>query len=378
MFQDFSPDFEILLKKIEKKGKRALARFVSLFLRRERIAAESIATMDAKSILVIRQHNQMGDMLLAVPAFRGLRNRFPDARITLLAASINTDVMMNNPFVDEVLTYAKERNRRNPLHLIRFVRSIRKREFDIVIVLNTVSFSVTSMMLAAVSGARVRIGSSSRKFGSDLTSRFYHLELPLPDDEELLVMHESEHNIYPLRAIGVKETGLESLLVPNAEERAEAERLVAASFGQDSSFVVVHPGAGKKQNMWSPERFADLIGRLRERREMGVVAVRGPVDAEAFDEFLKACRGVNVVLSSPSVGLLGAVMQRAVLTLCNDTGIMHIAGAVGADCCALFGPTDPSRWKPVNENVVAIRSADGTVGSISVEEVLSAAARFLG
>jgi ADP-heptose:LPS heptosyltransferase len=366
-----------LFKRFEKRGKRALARFIAPFLRGDRIDPGEIARMDARSILVIRQHNQMGDMLLAVPAFRGLRNRFPDARITLLAASINTDVMMNNPYVDEVLTYAKERNRRNPLRLIRFVRSIRRRGLDLVIVLNTVSFSVTSMLLAAVSGARVRIGSSSRKFGSDLTNRFYHLELPLPDDEELLGMHESEHNIYPLLAIGVKEAGLESLLVPTDEERAEAKRLIAASFGEDSPFIVVHPGAGKKQNIWPPGRFAELIGRLREIRDVGIVAVRGPVDGEAFDGFLKACRAVNVVLSSPSVGLLGAVMQRATMTLCNDTGVMHIAGAVGADCCALFGPTDPSRWKPVNENVVAVRAPDGLVGSVSVDEVLAAAARFL-
>lgn len=366
-----------MLKKIEKKGKRALARLAALFLRKERIEPGSIAEINARSILVIRQHNQMGDMLLAVPAFRGLRNRFPEAHITLLAASINTDVMMNNPYVDEVLTYAKESNRKNPLRLIRFLRSIRKRRFDLVIVLNTVSFSVTSMLLAALSGASVRIGSSSRKFGNDLSSHFYHLELPLPDDEELLRMHESEHNIYPLRAIGVRATGLESLLVPTDEERTESESIIAASFREGMPFIVVHPGAGKKQNIWPPERFAELIGRLREIRDMGVVAVRGPVDGEAFDGFMNAYGAVEVVLSSPSVGLLGAVMQRAALTLCNDTGIMHIAGAVGANCCALFGPTDPSRWKPVNENVVAVRAEDGVVGSVTVDEVLAAAVGFL-
>lgn len=366
-----------MLKKFEKRGKRALARLVALFLGSESIAPEKFAEIDPSSILVIRQHNQMGDMLLAVPAFRGLRNRFPNARIALLAASINTDVMMNNPYVDEVLTYAKERNRGNPFNLLRFVRSIRDRRFDFVIVLNTVSFSVTSMLLAAVSGARLRIGSSSRKFGHDLTGRFYHLELPLPDEGELARMHESEHNIYPLRAIGVKDAGLESLLVPTENEVSESERLVAASFGKNRPFIVVHPGAGKRQNVWPPERFAELVRRLRDVREVGIVAVKGPVDGEVFDEFLQACGAVTVVLSSPGVGLLGAVMRMAVLTFCNDTGIMHIAGAVGSNCCAVFGPTDPSRWKPVNENVVAVRAVDGEIESVSVEDVLSAAQPFL-
>ena len=366
-----------MLKKIEKMGKRTLVRLVALFLRGGQIAPERIAEMDARSILVIRQHNQMGDMLLAVPAFRGLRNRFPRARITLLAASINTGVMMNNPYVDEVLTYAKERNRKNPLHLLRFVRSIRSRRLDLVIVLNTVSFSATSMLLAAVSGARVRIGSSSRKFGHDLTSGFYHLELPLPGDEQLARMHESEHNLYPLRSIGVIVDGLESLIVPTDEEKMESERIIAASFSKDSPFIVIHPGAGKKQNIWPPERFAELVRRLSDVRDVGVAAVRGPVDGEVFDEFLRACGSVDVVLSSPGIGLLGAIMQQAALTICNDTGVMHIAGAVGANCCTVFGPTDPSRWKPVNENVIAVRAADGEIGSVSVEDVLAAAVRFL-
>ena len=365
-----------MLKKIEKKGKRALARFVALFLRNERITPERLAEMEPESILVIRQHNQMGDMLLAVPAFRGIRNRFPEACITLLAASINTDVMMNNPYIDEVLTYAKERNRSNPINLLRFVRSIRSRRFDLVIVLNTVSFSVTSMLLAAVSGARLRIGSSSGKFGHDLTGSFYHLELPLPDEGELSRMHESEHNLYPLRAIGVEPAGLESLLVPTDLEEREGERLVAASFGKKRPFIVVHPGAGKRENVWPPERFGELVRRLCGGG-LGVAAVRGPVDGEAFDAFLRSCEGVTVVLSSPSVGLLGAVMRRAALTLCNDTGIMHIAGAVGANCCAVFGPTDPSRWKPVNGNVVAVSAPDGNIASVAVEDVLRKAQPFI-
>ena len=175
----------------------------------------------------------------------------------------------------------------------------------------------------------------------------------------------------------MKETGLESLLVPTDDETAAGERLISAAFGEGSPFILTHPGAGKKQNIWPTGRFAELIRRLREKQDVGVLAVRGPVDGEAFDSFMQACESVNVVLSSPSVGLLGAVMRRAVMTLCNDTGVMHIAGVVGANCCAIFGPTDPSRWKPVNDNVVAVRAADGLVASVTVDDALEAAVRFL-
>ena len=89
------------------------------------------------------------------------------------------------------------------------------------------------------------------------------------------------------------------------------------------------------------------------------------------------CTMHPTVVSRPQVGFLSALMEHAALTLCNDTGIMHIAGAVGAPCIALFGPTDPARWKPVNETVVAVKATDGHVESVSVDEVLSVALQLL-
>ena len=365
-------------KGIERASKTALARAISPFLSDKRITASELARMHVQRLLVIRQHNQMGDMLLAVPALRGLRRRFAGARITLVAAPINADVCRRNPYVDEVLVYAKEEHRRRPLGLLGFIAELRKRRFDAAIVLSTVSFSVTSMLLAAASGARVRIGSTSRPFGHDLSSRFYHLELPLPSAEELARMHESAHNLYPLSAIGVYESDLTSVLVPREDEELDCERFIAASFGQGERFIVVHPGAGKRANVWPAVRFAEVATALHDRFGLGVAAVRGPVDTAALDAFLGACGTHPVAISCPPVGFLGALMRRSALTLCNDTGIMHVAGAVGSRCVAVFGPTDPARWKPVNGTVVAVKGIDGKVESVGVEEVLAASVRLLG
>ncbi len=364
-------------KRIERKAKRLLARLIAPFLRGRPITPEEFNRLTVSRLLVIRQHNQMGDMLLAVPALRGLRRRFPGARITLVAAPINAAVAERNPFVDEVLTYEKRRGRRNPLAPLLFAAELRRRRFDAVIVLNTVSFSITSMLLAAASGARVRVGSTSRPFGHDLSARFYHLELPLPPPEELARMHESRHNIFPLAAIGVEEDDLKSEIAPSAREIRDAERFVEAVTDSRRPFIVVHPGAGKRQNIWPPERFAAAAALLHERHGAAVIAVRGPVDGPASDAFLAACSVRPALLLSPSVGFLASLMRKAACTLCNDTGIMHIAGAVAARCVAVFGPTDPLRWKPVNETVVAVRAENGLVESVTVEEVVAAAERLL-
>lgn len=356
-----------------------LARLVSIFLGKKKINPEELSRLRVERLLVIRQHNQMGDMLLAVPAFRGLRKRFEGSWITLVAAPINTEVVLGNPYLDEVLTYSKESHRTNPAELVKFLKKLRRRRFDMVIVLNTVSFSITSMLLAVASGARIRVGSTSLPFGHGLSRRFYHLELPLPTETELEAMHESEHNLYPLAVIGVREEDLSSVVVCTDEHERDCERFLSAVFPAGNPFVVVHPGAGKKQNIWPPERFAEIADRLRETFALGVVAVDGPADSESLDAFLASCKDpCPAVASCPRVGFLAALMKRAALTLCNDTGIMHIAGAVESRCITVFGETDPARWKPLCESVIAVRSGDGSITSVSVDEVMEAVKGVLG
>ncbi len=366
-----------MIKGIEKKGKLALARLFSLFLSKRRVTPAELEGMPVARLLVVRQHHQMGDMLLSVPAFRGLRARFAGARITLLASPVNAACMRRNPYVDEVLVLPRKKGFGAPVSLARFIADLRGRRFDAALVLNTVSFSVTSMLLAVASGARLRIGSTSEPFGHDLSSRFYHLELPLPPRERLDSMHESAHNLYPLAAIGVHVADLSSVFVPSEEDERDCERFIAESFESPARFIVVHPGAGKPANVWPGSRYAEAARILAERYRCGVVATGGPLDADALDAFLRACAAPPFVLPCPSVGFLGALMKRSAITLCNDTGIMHIAGAVGARCVAVFGPTDPARWKPVTESVVAVRGRDGSVASVSVDEVVAAAAALL-
>ena len=192
-------------------------------------------------------------------------------------------------------------------------------------------------------------------------------------------MHESERNLYPLRKIGVAETDLSPLLVPTEAEEVDAARFVRERIGE-APFVVIHPGAGKRRNIWPPERFAEVARRLGGGAGRGgyrVVAVSGPVDAPVLRRFLAAGAEPAAAVELPPVGFLGALMKRAALVLCNDTGVMHVAGAVGAGCVAVFGPTDPARWKPAVDSVVAVRGSDGTVDSVSVEMVLEAARRVL-
>jgi ADP-heptose:LPS heptosyltransferase len=356
-------------KKIERKGKRFLVRIASRLVRTERKSPEEILAARPRRILVVRQQNQMGDMLLATPAYRAIKESLENPEVGVVSARINRDVLLNNPFVDIVFTY----NNRDPAGAVRMIREIRKTRFDLAIVLHTVSFSFTSALIGLFSGAAARVGSTSDPFGHELGGAFYHLELPLPTEEELSRMNEAEHNLYPLRALGIDTKDLSPLIVPTAENASFAREFVEKTSRPGRKRIVVHPGAGKTENVWPPERFGEVVNRLDRSIEADFYVVKGPRDGRHVAEFGRTASAPYAVLEGRPIGDVAAVLREADLVLCNDTGIMHVSCAVRANTLAVFGPTDPGRWAPRSANLSIVRAENGDLRRLDVETVVEAA-----
>jgi ADP-heptose:LPS heptosyltransferase len=361
------------LKKIERSSKRTLMRALSRIVRTEKRTAESIRKSGPKRILIIRQHNQMGDMVLAIPAFRAVKESVVGCKLGVVTSMINRDVLVNNPYVDYLYVYQKK----NPFSILSMIFAMRRVGFDLVIVLNTVSFSFTSAVLALLSGARLRVGSSTQAFGTRIGSSFYNLELPLPSEEELLAMNETEHNLYPLASLGITTDDLSPLIAPPEGSKKWADELVAEYGRSGEIIIVVHPGAGKKENIWHPEKFAAVVDRIHKKKPTCLFVVQGPRDEGTVETFTRAVAMRSNVLAKRSIGDIAAVMKRAHLVLCNDTGTMHVSCAVGASTLAIFGPTGSKRWAPKCGNLYTIQAPDGRLQSLTEEIVYRKAVEIL-
>jgi heptosyltransferase-2 len=362
-----------LVKKFERSSKRKLMWFLAKFLKAEPLESDYFRGRTFEKILIIRQHNQMGDMILAIPAFRAVRNAYPGTKIGVISSSLNRDVLLNNPYLDRLFLYDK----RNPLSLVRLIGDLRREKYNLVVVLHTVSFSFTSVALAVLSGAEIRVGSTSRELGDRLTGSYLNLTLPLPSDQELERMNESEHNLYPLSAIGVGTADLAPVIVPTEESSRWAEKFDLERWDRDGVRLVVHPGAGKAENIWPPQCHAQVVNELNRGRRVNVVVVEGPRDAAAVSAFVDACDLVPTVVRKRNIGEVAALMRRADLVICNDTGVMHVAASVGAMTLAVFGPTNPERWAPRAENLHVVRAPDGNLAALSPERVAQVAAEIL-
>lgn len=361
------------LKTIERSGKRALMRGIGVLLRARPLSADDFRARRFRSVLVIRQHNQMGDMMLAIPALRAIRESYPEASIGVVSSTLNRGVLMNSPYLDRVFTYDKRR----PWSAVEMVARVRAERYDLVVVLHTVSFSFTSVLLAVLSGARVRVGSTSRAVGDALTGSYFHLTLPLPGAEALARMNEAEHNLFPLRAVGITTDDISPLLVPGEDSERWAERSAGDIWRAGTLRLAVHPGAGKTANIWPPERFAAVVDDLNARRAASLVIVEGPRDGASVAEFQRACGVAGTVVRGRSITDVAALLRRADLVLCNDTGVMHVAAAARARVVAVFGPTDPFRWAPRCDNLRIVRAPEGNLRALTPATVSRAAVEWL-
>ncbi|UCG53631.1 MAG: glycosyltransferase family 9 protein [Candidatus Latescibacterota bacterium] len=362
-----------MIKTLERRGKRFLIGLTTRLVRTQPMTPEAVLADKPNRFLVIRQHNQMGDMLLATPAFRAIKESCPGSHLCVVTAPINRDVLLNNPHVDSVFTY----NNRNPFSTIRLIRDLRRGHHDMVVVLHTVSFSFTSAIIGLLAGARIRAGSTSGPFESRLSKSLYHLELPLPDKGELERMNEAEHNLVPLRTLGIDTDDLSPLFIPTASDQEWADEFLARRATGGNPCIVVHPGAGKKENVWAPANFADVVNRLAAASPIDLFVVEGPRDAENVGMFGRSVRVAHHVLFGRKIGEIAAVLRRADLVLCNDTGVMHVACAAGANTLAVFGPTDPIRWAPRCANLTVVRAENGNLKKLSVPTVYDKAAELL-
>lgn len=126
------------------------------------------------------------------------------------------------------------------------------------------------------------------------------------------------------------------------------------------TYVVVHPGSGSAAKNWCG--FGELVESWERRRDDAVVVVRGPAELE---------RGISavpgIVVDAPSLPQLAALLRGARVYMGNDSGVSHLAAAVGARGIVLFGPSNPAVWAPRSRGLRVVRALGGECAQCSPE-----------
>ena len=330
-----------------------------------------------KRILVIKLR-YIGDVVLTTPVLRVLRTHFPESQIVCLVNTGTQEVLSYNPHVDEVLVLTRATLRRQ----VQFFLDLRIRKFDCVIDLTD---GDRSAILSKISGAPKRIG-----FNSEKRWRGWLYTDCIRSDYGST--HMVEHHAQALKPIGVNGLVGNPEIYVSQEHDQTAQTTIEQLGLKSRRWVMIHLTARYWFKTWPLERFA-LLSDWLAKKNMSVVLVGHGLDQEVSEK-------MQVRVNAPLISLVGktnllelaALMKHSDLFVGNDTGVMHIAAAVGCPVLGLFGPTDPSVWGPRGKKTKVLykgldcracfhpgcfRGEDNCMKQISVDEVYSAAEELL-
>ncbi len=302
------------------------------------------------NILVIR-NDRFGEFLLIIPALRALKERYPQAKITL---AIDTYLMELAGLVEEADSLIAWENRKHSFkEILAFSRQIKKGSYDLAVVFNPASESNLAIFLA---GVPLRIG-YDRKWGFLLTHK-------IKDEKHLALKHEVEYNLGLVALTGAFTHNLK-LGLKSAPDYLFPETLKGVNF------IAIHPWTSDPVKQWPVERFKELAQRIR--RELGLIVVLVGSSKDALD----GDEGVINLANKTSLPELTALLKRASLLVSGDSGPVHLAAAVGTPVVALFRNDLPGkaakRWGPWGEGHIIIEK--DKLEDISVDEVLNAVRR---
>lgn len=325
-----------------------------------------------QNILVI-DFGQLGDVVMSLPALRGIRQRFPQARITVAAGKPAADVVRLSGYSDETLEVDRVGLRDGPVllsigRILKFVSKVRKLKFDFVIDLHSLS---ETNLLGFLSGAPNRLYARRPNRSLDWLSNFK----PRPP-AEANENHLIDRYLDVLKPLEIANLQRIPYLKTSSSADASVEKLLKREKVNTGSLLVgLFPGAGHPGRRWPVERFAELADYLIRNDRVRVIVFAGPEESA----FVQTMRGMfpssTIFFDRLTITQLISAQARLTLFIANDTGPAHTAAAVGTSVMVLLDRPTPHHYIPVGEGHRIICAP--TIKHISVEQVYSAAHELL-
>ncbi len=284
-------------------------------------------------VLVIRLRS-IGDTVLSTPSLFALRRFLPNAQIDVLLEDWVAPVLEDSELVDKVIKVSKG-------SVARFGTALRLREAKYDVVFN-LHGGTTSTFLTRFTGARHRIGYKSYQYSSLYTD----LLSSSTDFWEEEKTHSAEQQLALLGFAGVPVSDRpKSRLTVSPEAVDEVDTLLHAYGLDEDRLALIHPSTAFETKQWAPENFAKIAEYFAAMR-ITRVAVATKAEAKTLEKVGETCRVSIFPFDDLSLPQIAALAARAEVFVGNDSGIAHIAAAVGTPTVVIFGSSNRDHWRP--------------------------------
>jgi heptosyltransferase III len=322
-----------------------------------------------RRVLVFRT-GHLGDTIIALPAFRAIREHFPQAHLALLSNAFEgsnrvlaKSVLPATGLFDQWLTYPTGDDRTPVRGFYKLLLRLRRERFDTLVYLapgwRTPRQVRRDLLFFRAAGIRRFIG--HQEFAPNP---------PRVEGQPLPMMgREADHLLSRLERSGVSVPPLDQRKIDlrlTPDEMEQARSWLAAMCGEaygSRRLVGFCPGSKWLSKIWPEERFAEVGQNLLKDYGLFPVVFGGPEDRERGERLIAYWgRGANAA-GSLNVREAAAALSFCRLYVGNDTGTMHMAAAVGTPCVVTLSAQDwPGRWYPYGEGHIVLRRAVASEG----------------
>jgi predicted lipopolysaccharide heptosyltransferase III len=324
------------------------------------VSTANILKTPPRNVLLI-QLGEIGDVVLATPTFRAVKETFPGVRLSVLVRKPCASLLETDPNLDEILEVTKSGRKISEAGRENFdlVRRLRRARYDLVIDLRT---GDRGTILAFLTGAPVRI---ARRDPGQPFWRGWMLTRLLPDQPPgpPSVHPGADHSLRLVRALGIDTTDSTPRLGVSgkASERIQ-ELLRTIGVRAEDRWVTINPCSRRKYKEWVHDRWAEVADDLWNRRRLSAIFVGAPEEAGTAEEIVRRCAGRAFNLAGrTSLGELAALLARSTLHIGVDSAPPHIAAAVGAPVVTIFGPSNWRGWIVTDETHRVVTPNGGCV-----------------
>jgi ADP-heptose:LPS heptosyltransferase len=295
----------------------------------------------AQSVLAIHQ-GALGDFILALPALEALRKAFPESQLVMMGYPRILELVEKRFYADDILSVDQK-------GMASFF--VGEGPLDPVL-----SQFFEGFGLVVVFG-RDGEGTIIRNVRRVCEGRVLHVR-SFPAWEEKV--HLTEHLLKQFTQYGFPASGSNPRLYLKEVDREwardfwESKRVTPE---ERSKVVVLHPGSGSKKKVWPVDRFLDLAHRLQDNLGSRILIVLGPAEGpEVHKAFEEMGPTAPILAEGFTLLQLASVMEGCWSFVGNDSGISHLAAALGLPTVAIFGSTDERVWSPRGEKTFVVSS----------------------
>jgi ADP-heptose:LPS heptosyltransferase len=303
--------------------------------------------------IAIFRIGHIGDITCALPAINAVRRAYPSAHLTLITSTGREnspggrDLLAEVNWIEEVMSYSADEIA-TVSNQWRFAQRLRQRRFDIWISLSPNLTSVwrelRDLIFVRVVGPRWARGWSVSTLAMAAQAQSEHLAFP----------DEVERNLATIESLGISTSLVEFGLPQSESVKLRVESLLPQI--PDQLWVVIAPGAKRSTNRWPAERFVE-VGKHLAARGGRIVLLGGQNDANECDHIATSI-GQNAISLAGQLTLSESceLLRHSRFAICVDSGVQHLASAVGTPCISLFSFWQMrGKWWPHGKGNVVIQ-----------------------